>query len=66
MWKVKENLKCCVALTSVHMINFEDLYFNSVCSQHMTGNSLLFAELNECRTSRITFGDGVKDNVVGK
>lgn len=48
------------------MTSFEDWYFDSGCSRHMTGNSLLFAELNVCRIGRVTFGDDVKGNVVGK
>lgn len=53
-------------ITSIHMSNIEDWYFDSGCSCHMTGNSLLFTKINECRTGRVTFGDGVKGIVVGK
>lgn len=63
MWKAKENLKCCVALTSVHVANTENWYFNNGCSRHMIG---IFTKINECRTGRVTFRDGVEGNVVGK
>lgn len=48
------------------MTNFKDQYFNSGYSRHITSNSLLFSELNECKTGRVTFRAGIKDNVVGK
>ncbi|KAA0055521.1 NBS-LRR type resistance protein [Cucumis melo var. makuwa] len=41
-------------------------HLDMMCSRHMIGNSLLFTDLIECKTSRVTFKDGVKGNVMEK
>ncbi|KAA0062616.1 gag-pol polyprotein [Cucumis melo var. makuwa] len=46
--------------------NVDDWYFDSGCSKHMIGNSLMFTDLIDCRIGQVTFGDEVKGNVIGK
>ena len=57
---------CNVAFTTVHSPNYEDWYFDSGCSRHMTDNSLLFSSLEPSKTCQVTFEDGAKGNVMGK
>ena len=69
VWRRKEtksHKKCNVAFTSVHISNFEERYFDSGCSRHMTEKSLLLTDLKESKTYQVMFGDDVKGNVIGK
>lgn len=68
VWKEKRGeiqSNCNVALTTIYTSNVEDCYFDSGCSRHMIGNSLLFSDLKESQTGQVTFGDKAKDKVIG-
>ena len=65
--KRKKNLdKFNVAFTSVHASSSEDQYFDGGCSRHTTENSAFVSEFKKCSAGHRTFGDGVKDEVIGK
>ena len=59
-------MKCCVTFTTIFSTNSDDWYFDNEYSRHMTGNSLLFTDLIECRKKSSDLHSGVKGNVIEK
>ena len=66
-WVKKFENKCNVAFTSLKASAEQSWYFDSGCSKHMTGERSFLEDFQPCdRTHRVTFGDGVSANVLGK
>ena len=63
----KSENKCNVAFTSLKASAEQSWYFDSGCSKHMTGERSFLQDFQPCdRTHRVTFGDGISANVLGK
>ncbi|XP_062075968.1 uncharacterized protein LOC133780108 [Humulus lupulus] len=68
-WKPKSDLNKNVALvahTSLSAFHEDQRYFDSGCSQHMTGNRNVLVNYKEGKEGVVTFGDGNKGQIFGK
>ncbi|KAK2382478.1 gag-protease polyprotein [Trifolium repens] len=64
VWRPKEDLKL-KAHTCIRLSSYEDWYFDSGCSKHMTGDKKYLKELRPCSKGSVTFGDGAKGRIKG-
>ncbi|WJX61979.1 hypothetical protein P8452_47025 [Trifolium repens] len=64
VWRPKEDSKL-KAHTCIRLSSYEDWYFDSGCSKHMTGDKKYLKELRPCSKGSVTFGDGAKGRIKG-
>ena len=64
VWRPKEDSKL-KAHTCIRLSSYEDWYFDSGCSKHMTGDRKYLKELRPCSKGSVTFGDGAKGRIKG-
>ncbi|KAK2356066.1 gag-protease polyprotein [Trifolium repens] len=64
VWRPKEDSKL-KAHTCIRLSSYEDWYFDSGCSKHMTGDKNYLKELRPCSKGSVTFGDGAKGRIKG-
>ncbi|WJX52063.1 hypothetical protein P8452_38207 [Trifolium repens] len=61
---IEENIGL-IAHTSLRASSWEDWYFDSGCSRHMTGEEKYLINVRSYKASFVTFGDGAKEEIVG-
>ncbi|KAK2362046.1 gag-protease polyprotein [Trifolium repens] len=64
VWRPKEDSKL-KAHTCIRLSSYEDWYFDSGCSKHMTGDKKYLKKLRPCSKGSVTFGDGAKGRIKG-
>jgi hypothetical protein len=65
VWKPKSTNKNLMAHTPLRLSSYEDWYFDSGCSKHMTGKEKDLKELKTHPGGNVIFGDGDKGRIKG-
>ncbi|XP_021827363.1 uncharacterized protein LOC110767990, partial [Prunus avium] len=67
VWVRKTNQTCLIALNALSVKNSNAWYFDSGCSNHMTGDKSLFLNYSPISNlGSVTFGDGSKSSILGR
>jgi hypothetical protein len=64
-WKPRVKGVAHIAHTLFKASSKENWYFDSGCSRHMTGEERFLVDIKLCTSSYVTFGDGVKGQIMG-
>ena len=67
VWVRKPEARCNIVFTSLKASAEHAWYFDNGCTRHMAGENAFLEEVQHCvQRHRVTFGDSVSANVVGK